>query len=198
MYSATALFGGWKDEKFHLIGTRTRDLPACSIVPQPTTLPRALILRYICIFNSRSQRPRGLRHQLSSPSKTLRSWVWIPLEAWMSVCFYSVFVLSCVQVAVLRRSDPPSKESYQLCTGLRNRRGGQGPTKGCRAMPRQTYIQSLYTPIWCYLRFCLVRWLRLSWMIGRPSRSFVIGVFVTSVPVHLKMDGRLGRNMQCQ
>jgi hypothetical protein len=25
-----------------LIGTRTRDLPACSIVPQPTTLPRAL------------------------------------------------------------------------------------------------------------------------------------------------------------
>jgi hypothetical protein len=28
-------------EKIHLIGTRTRDLPACSIVPQPTTLPRA-------------------------------------------------------------------------------------------------------------------------------------------------------------
>jgi hypothetical protein len=24
-----------------LIGIRTRDLPACSIVPQPTTLPRA-------------------------------------------------------------------------------------------------------------------------------------------------------------
>jgi hypothetical protein len=28
-------------EKIHLSGTRTRDLPACSIVPQPTTLPRA-------------------------------------------------------------------------------------------------------------------------------------------------------------
>jgi hypothetical protein len=28
-------------KKSHLIGTRTRDLPACSIVPQPTTLPRA-------------------------------------------------------------------------------------------------------------------------------------------------------------
>jgi hypothetical protein len=27
--------------KIHLIGTRTCDLPACSIVPQPTTLPRA-------------------------------------------------------------------------------------------------------------------------------------------------------------
>jgi hypothetical protein len=25
-----------------LIGIRTRDLPACSIVPQPTTMPRAL------------------------------------------------------------------------------------------------------------------------------------------------------------
>jgi hypothetical protein len=29
-------------EKFNdLIGNPTRDLPACSIVPQPTTLPRA-------------------------------------------------------------------------------------------------------------------------------------------------------------
>jgi hypothetical protein len=26
----------------NLIENRTRDLPACSIVPQPTTLPRAL------------------------------------------------------------------------------------------------------------------------------------------------------------
>jgi hypothetical protein len=28
-------------KKIHLIGTRTCDLPACSIVPQPTTLPHA-------------------------------------------------------------------------------------------------------------------------------------------------------------
>jgi hypothetical protein len=28
-------------EKVSDIGDRTRDLPACSIVPQPTTLPRA-------------------------------------------------------------------------------------------------------------------------------------------------------------
>jgi hypothetical protein len=33
----------------------------------------------------------------------------------MSVCVYSVFVLSCVQVAALGRADPPSKESYRLC-----------------------------------------------------------------------------------
>jgi hypothetical protein len=32
----------------------------------------------------------------------------------MSVCIYSVFVLSCVQVAALRWADPPSKESYRL------------------------------------------------------------------------------------
>jgi hypothetical protein len=31
-------------KKIHLIGTRTRDLPDCSIVPQPTTLPRAPII----------------------------------------------------------------------------------------------------------------------------------------------------------
>jgi hypothetical protein len=30
--------------KKHLFGTRTRDLPVCSIVPQPTTLPRAPII----------------------------------------------------------------------------------------------------------------------------------------------------------
>ena len=30
----------------------------------------------------------------------------------------SVFVLSCVQVAALRRADPSSKESYRLCIGL--------------------------------------------------------------------------------
>jgi hypothetical protein len=30
----------------HLIGNRTRDLAACSIVPQPTTLPRAPQIPY--------------------------------------------------------------------------------------------------------------------------------------------------------
>jgi hypothetical protein len=31
----------WSIEKIHLIGTRTRDLPAYSIVPQQTTVPRS-------------------------------------------------------------------------------------------------------------------------------------------------------------
>jgi hypothetical protein len=52
----------------------------------------------------------------------------IPLEAWMFVCVYSVYVLSCVQVPASRRADPPSKESCLLCIGLRNRKSGQGPT----------------------------------------------------------------------
>jgi hypothetical protein len=63
----------------------------------------------------RSQWPRGLSYELSSPAQTLGSCVRIPLEAWMSVFLYSVFVLSCWQVAALRRADPPSKESYRLC-----------------------------------------------------------------------------------
>jgi hypothetical protein len=47
----------------------------------------------------------------------------------MDVCFYSVFVLSCVSSA-LRLADHPSKESYQLSISVRLRnliRGGQGP-----------------------------------------------------------------------
>jgi hypothetical protein len=54
-----------------------------------------------------SQWPRGLRHEISSPARTLGSWIRIPLEACMSVC---VCVVLCV-VAALRRADPPSEES---------------------------------------------------------------------------------------
>jgi hypothetical protein len=43
-----------------------------------------------------SQWPHGLRHESSSFVRTLGSWVRIQLEAWMSVCVYSVFVLFCV------------------------------------------------------------------------------------------------------
>jgi hypothetical protein len=41
----------------------------------------------------RSQWPRGLKHELSSPAPTLRSWVRIPLEAWMFVCALCAFIL---------------------------------------------------------------------------------------------------------
>jgi hypothetical protein len=54
---------------------------------------------------SRSQWPRGLRHELSSNARTLGSWVRIAPKAWMSVCVYSVFVLFYVKAAALRRAD---------------------------------------------------------------------------------------------
>jgi hypothetical protein len=40
--------------------------------------------------------PRVLRHELSSPARRLGKWVRIPLEAWMSVCVYSVCAVLCV------------------------------------------------------------------------------------------------------
>jgi hypothetical protein len=72
-------------------------------------------ITYRTVRISPPQWPRGLRHEPSSPGRTLGSWVRIPLEAWMSVCVYSVFVLFFVLVAALRLTDPPSKESYRLC-----------------------------------------------------------------------------------
>jgi hypothetical protein len=44
----------------------------------------------------RSQWPCGLRHEQSSPAQTLGSWAWIPFEARMYVCVYSVFMLLCM------------------------------------------------------------------------------------------------------
>jgi hypothetical protein len=48
---------------------------------------------YVFILFGRSQWRRGLRHELSSPAPTLRSWVRIPLEAWMFVCVLCAFIL---------------------------------------------------------------------------------------------------------
>jgi hypothetical protein len=44
----------------------------------------------------RSQWPRGQRHEPSSSAPTLWPWVRIPLEIWMPMWVYSVFVLFCV------------------------------------------------------------------------------------------------------
>jgi hypothetical protein len=58
----------------------------------------------------RSQCPRCLRHEMSSPARTLGSWIRISLKAWMSGCVYSVFVLG----SGLVMGWSPSKESYRL------------------------------------------------------------------------------------
>jgi hypothetical protein len=52
------------------------------------------------------------------------------IVGWIFVCVYSVFLLSCMQVAALRRADPTSKEFYRLS------KRAQDPTKGCRALYR--------------------------------------------------------------
>jgi hypothetical protein len=104
-----------------------------------TTKHPLLRNRFLISIHSRcrSQWLHSLRHELFSPAQTLGLWDRIPLESWMFVCICSVLVLSCVQVAALRRADPPSKEPYWLCKRSRNWKNGQGPTKGCRPIDRE-------------------------------------------------------------
>jgi hypothetical protein len=77
--------------------------PWCNVLNEKLMLAQA-VEKFAVFYGapSRSQWPRGLRHELSS-------------LAWMSVCVYSVFVFFCVYVEALQQADPPSKESYRLC-----------------------------------------------------------------------------------
>jgi hypothetical protein len=84
---------------------------------------RALVLwviRTCSSDNGRSQWSRGLRYEISSPARTLGSWVPIPIEAWKFVCVYSVFVLYYVQIAALQRADHSCDKSYRLYIRYRN------------------------------------------------------------------------------
>jgi hypothetical protein len=89
-----------------------------------------LVFIMMGMVSSRLQRLSGLRHELSSLAQTLGLWVRISLEAWMSVCIYSVFVLSCVQVAALQQADSPSKESYRLCKTIKKLKKWPRSNKG--------------------------------------------------------------------
>jgi hypothetical protein len=88
-----------------------------------------------CSIQRRSQWPRSLTHELSSPAQTLGLWVRITFEALISV-IYSVFVLSCVQVAALRRADPRPRRPSDSVKRSRNWKSGQGPSTGCRTIGR--------------------------------------------------------------
>jgi hypothetical protein len=72
--------------------------------------------RFSDIFR-RSQWPRGLRHELSTPGPTLRSWVRIPLEAWMFVC---AFILCLPRVEA-------GKNTSTVIPASRNRRRKGNP-----------------------------------------------------------------------
>jgi hypothetical protein len=63
----------------------------------PFSKTQASFLRSFLVAEStvcRSQWPRGLRHEPSSPARTLGSWVQISLKAWMSVCAF-ILCLCC-------------------------------------------------------------------------------------------------------
>jgi hypothetical protein len=101
-------------------------LSICAIVQRPGREPdhspsssaEVKTVGAIIPLHSRSQWQHGLRLEPLSLVWALGSWVPNPLEACSSLCVYSMFVLSCVQAAALRRADPPSKESYRQCIGL--------------------------------------------------------------------------------
>jgi hypothetical protein len=72
------------------------------------------------------------------------------------LCFCAVL---CVQVAALRRADPPSKKFRS-----RNWKSGQGPKKGCRAIDRYEWMHKGWAipalalrPLMMYCAFALDR-----------------------------------------
>jgi hypothetical protein len=69
------------------------------VLPHDLVVRRPLLFIHFLIsslFNGRTQWPHGLRHEASSRARTLGPWIPIPLEAWRSMCVYSVLVLFCV------------------------------------------------------------------------------------------------------
>jgi hypothetical protein len=83
----------------------------------------------------RSWWPRCLRHEPSSPARTLRSWVRIPLKAWMLVCVYFVCVALCTGRG-LASDWSPVQGVLPTVYRIKKLKRGQGPRKGCRAMNR--------------------------------------------------------------
>jgi hypothetical protein len=91
--------------------------------PAEPSFPQGeLIFSYCC--ESRSQWPRGLRHELSSPPPTLISWVRIPLEAWMFMCVLCAFILC------LPRVEAGSNTSTVLPASRKGRRNGNPVVSG--------------------------------------------------------------------
>jgi hypothetical protein len=85
--------------------------------------------QYTITCTRRTQWPRGLKHEPSSPAWTLGSWVGIPLEACLCA-----FIL-CVGRG-LATGWSPVQGVLPTVYRLRNWKRGQGP-KGCTAIARE-------------------------------------------------------------
>jgi hypothetical protein len=123
-------------------------IASTSLQPPPPPPPRGrqcvtVETRHIMISSSQWQ--LGLKNILTLPSRTLGSWVQIPLEAFIH---YSVSDVLCVSGLVTSRS-PPYKVSYRLCKGSWNWESGQGPTKYCRVI--NELINELRTFNWVWI-----------------------------------------------
>jgi hypothetical protein len=76
----------------------------------------------------RLQWPRGLRHELSSPDRTLGSWVRIPLKAWMFVQGVLPTILGLTNWSETKRF--PDALCFKVrATGKRESVGGGGVVK---------------------------------------------------------------------
>jgi hypothetical protein len=90
----------------------------------------------------RSQWPRVLRREMSSPPQTLGSWVRIPLEAWMFVCVYSVCAVFCVGSGFVTGWYPVQRVLPTVYR-LGNWKSGQGPWTEQNSVPCS--LQANYT-----------------------------------------------------
>jgi hypothetical protein len=116
------------------------------------------------VFVRRSQWPRGLRHELSSPARALGSWVRIPLKAWMSAF---ILCLCCpVQVEALRRADP-RPGSFTDCPMIKKLKWNEAVhgcpmfQSGSNRKERKIWIRTFLNSVDCdgkmYVRFRIRR-----------------------------------------
>jgi hypothetical protein len=83
---------------------------------------------FILIEERRSQWPRGLGYELSLPAPALRSWVRIPLEAWMFVCVLCAFILCLPSVEA-------GKNTSTVIPATRKRRQKGNPVVSGETVP---------------------------------------------------------------